>query len=174
MTRHNAATTKRQETNLRLAALGDSVRHRDAACCRRRGLIALIVLCCDPPAIALTAATSGRRSITPEITFGPQDLRKLSCPEDRGSQELRATTGRGSRRPASAPEALPPSAGVGANERPARVVFIWVPYIARRSRLRPAGERSSFASSVPSLSGFAALKRVSTSAIYSSRLRVRS
>jgi hypothetical protein len=46
------------------------------------------------------------------------------------------------------------------------------PYITRRSRLRPAGERSSLASSVPSLSGFAALKRFSTSAIYSSWLSV--
>jgi hypothetical protein len=40
-----------------------------------RWLIALMVLCCDPPAIALTAAASVQRSTTVESTFGPQYLR---------------------------------------------------------------------------------------------------
>ncbi|GKQ52765.1 hypothetical protein BRSPCE3_36200 [Bradyrhizobium sp. Ce-3] len=46
------------------------------------------------------------------------------------------------------------------------------PYLSRRSRARPARDFSSFASSVPSLSGSAALKRCSTTARYSSSVRV--
>jgi hypothetical protein len=38
-------------------------------------VIALMVLCCDPLAIALTAAVSAPRSTPPETTFGPQHLR---------------------------------------------------------------------------------------------------
>lgn len=45
-------------------------------------------------------------------------------------------------------------------------------YLSRRSRARPARDCSSFASSVPSLSGSAALKRCSTIARYSSSVRV--
>jgi hypothetical protein len=49
-----------------------------------RWLIALMVLCCDPLAIALTAAASARRLTTVYPTFGPQHLRKLSSRPDRG------------------------------------------------------------------------------------------
>ena len=40
-----------------------------------RWLIALMVLCCDPHAIALTAAASARRPTLPKTKFGPQRLR---------------------------------------------------------------------------------------------------
>jgi hypothetical protein len=39
-----------------------------------RWLIALMVLCCDRLAIALTAAVSARRSNHRLNTFGPQDI----------------------------------------------------------------------------------------------------
>jgi hypothetical protein len=39
-----------------------------------RWLIALMVLCCDPLAIALTAASARHQSLS-KTTFGPQDLR---------------------------------------------------------------------------------------------------
>jgi len=45
-------------------------------------------------------------------------------------------------------------------------------YLSRRSSARPARDFSSFASSVPSLSGSAALKRCSTTARYSSSVKV--
>jgi hypothetical protein len=55
-----------------------------------RWLIALMVLCCDPLAIALTAAASARRS-TAKATFGPKHLRRLPYRRDRGLQRLWAS-----------------------------------------------------------------------------------
>lgn len=51
-------------TRCRGSALGKSA---------RGWLIALMVLCCDPLAIALITVVSARRSIT--STFGPQHIR---------------------------------------------------------------------------------------------------
>ena len=68
--------------------------------------------------------------------------------------------------------------GAGIGRVAVTAAFIWskrrdcAAYFSNRINFRPALVDSSFASSVPSLSEFAALKRCSTRARYSSLVRV--